>query len=209
MNLIKVNLLPYREMREAKLKKQFQLIMALGAIAGVVAAGVVYMGLSQMLDNQHKRNTTIEEGLKALDKDLAAIKDLQKRKEDFLLRKSKVEELDNKRFEGARIVDSLNQLVPEGVYLISLQGNTKGASISNEYTIVGRALTESKVAMFMEALPSTGVFDNPILDNMKQNEEVKAQEFTLKTRLVEQKRPIQSTKPAAGVAASQPATATK
>lgn len=207
MNLIKVNLLPYREMREAKLKKQFQFIMALGAIAGVVAAGVVYMGLSQMLDNQNQRNTTLEEGLAALDKDLVAIKDLQKRKEDFLLRKSKVEELDNKRFEGARIVDSLNQLVPEGVYLISLQGNNQGGALSNDYTIVGRALTESKVAMFMEALPSTGVFDNPILDNMKQNEEVKAQEFTLKTRLVEQRRPIQNTKPAAAVAASQPTTA--
>lgn len=209
MNLIKVNLLPYREMREAKLKKQFQLIMALGAIAGVVAAGVVYMGLSQMLDNQNQRNTTLEEGLAALDKDLVAIKDLQKRKEDFLLRKSKVEELDNKRFEGARIVDSLNQLVPEGVYLISLQGNNQGGALSNEYTIVGRALTESKVAMFMEALPSTGVFDNPILDNMKQNEEARAQEFTLKTRLVEQKMPIHNTKPAAAVAASQPATTTQ
>lgn len=207
MNLIKVNLLPYREMREAKLKQQFQLIMALGAIAGVVAAGIVYFGLSEMLDNQNQRNTTIEEGLVALDKDLAAIKDLQKRKEDFLLRKSKVEELDNKRFEGARIVDSLNQLVPEGVYLISLQGQMNNGALSNQYTIVGRALTESKVAMFMEALPSTGVFDNPILDNMKQNEEARAQEFTLRTKLVEQKRPIPSTKPATAVAASQPATA--
>lgn len=202
MNLIKVNLLPYREMREAKLKKQFQLIMALGAIAGVVAAGVVYMGLSQMLDNQHKRNTTIEEGLKALDKDLAAIKDLQKRKEDFLLRKSKVEELDNKRFEGARIVDSLNQLVPDGVHLLSLQGKYNGGTLSNDYTITGRALTERHVGMFMEALPSTGVFDTPVLGNIKQNEEVKAQEFALNTKLVEQKMPV--AKPATS-AASAPA----
>lgn len=202
MNLIKVNLLPYREMHEAKLKKQFQAIMAIGAIAGVVAAGVIYFGLSEMLDNQNQRNTTLEEGLAALDKDLAEIKALEQRKHDFLLRKSKVEELDNKRFEGARIMDSLNQLVPDGVYILSLQGQYSGGGLSNNYTIRGRALTESKIAMFMEALPSTGVFENPILGQINQNEDGKFQEFTLSTKLVVQKLPV--AKPAVS-AASAPA----
>lgn len=202
MNLIKVNLLPYREMHEAKLKKQFQVIMAFGAIIGVAAAGVIYFGLSQMLDNQNQRNTTLEEGLKALDKDLAEIKALEQRKHDFLLRKSKVEELDNKRFEGARIIDSLNHLVPDGVYLLSLQGKYSGGSLSNDYVITGRALTERHVADFMDALPSTGVFNTPTLGNIKLNEEAKAQEFTLNTKLVEQKLPV--AKPAVS-AASAPA----
>lgn len=204
MNLIKVNLLPYREMHEAKLKKQFQLIMAVGAIAGVVAAGVVYLGLSEMLDNQNQRNTTLEEGLKALDKDLVEIKALEQRKQDFLLRKSKVEELDNKRFEGARIIDSLNQLVPDGVHLLSVQGKYSGGTLSNEYVITGRALTEGKVAMFMDALPSTGVFDTPVLGNIKQNEEAKAQEFNLKTKLVEQKLPVAKPTVSAASATAKP-----
>ncbi|QMT32330.1 PilN domain-containing protein [Alysiella filiformis] len=206
MNLIKVNLLPYREMKEAALKKHFQMIMAVGAIIGVVAAGLIYLTLSQMLEAQNQRNATLEEGLAALDKDLVAIKALEQRKHDFLLRKSKVEELDNKRFEGARIIDSLNQLVPDGVYLLSLQGTYSGGSLSNDYTITGRALTESKVAMFMEALPSTGVFNNPILGNIRQNEEAKAQEFTLNTKLIEQKLPAQKPAPAnaaSGVAQPQ------
>lgn len=198
MNLIKVNLLPYREMREAKLKKQFQGIMAFGAIIGIAATGVVYFGLSQMLDNQNQRNTAIEDGLKALDKDLAEIKALEQRKHDFLLRKSKVEELDNKRFEGARIMDTLNQLVPDGVYLLSLQGQNSGGALSNNYTITGRALTESKVAMFMDSLPSTGVFENPILGDIRQHEESKTQTFTLNTKLVAQKMP--AAKPAANKA---------
>lgn len=198
MNLIKVNLLPYREMREAKLKKHFQFIMAMGAVAGIAASAVVFMGLSQMLDNQNQRNTTLEEGLTALDKDLVEIKALEQRKHDFLLRKSKVEELDNKRFEGARMIDTLNQLVPDGVYLVALEpvGNNNGNSRS--YTLRGYALNDDKVSMFMDALPSTGIFTAPGLTSIKQNEEVKAQEFVLSTNLVEQKMP--APKPAAASA---------
>ena len=203
MNLIKVNLLPYREMREAKLKKHFQFIMAIGAVVGIAASAVVFMGLSQMLDNQNQRNTTLEEGLAALDKDLVEIKALEQRKHDFLLRKSKVEELDNKRFEGARMIDTLNQLVPDGVYLIALEpiGNSNNGN-SRSYTLRGYALNDDKVSMFMDALPSTGIFTAPGLTSIKQNEEVKAQEFVLSTSLVEQKMPVPAPKPAA---ASTPA----
>lgn len=204
MNLIKVNLLPYREMHEAKLKKQFQVIMAVGAIIGVAAAAVIYLGLSEMLDNQNQRNTTLEEGLTALDKDLEQIKALEQRKHDFLLRKSKVEELDNKRFEGARIIDSLNQVVPDGVYLLTLQGKNSGGELSNDYIITGRALTEGKVAELMDALPSTGVFNTPILGNIQQNEEAKAQEFTLNTKLVEQKLKVIKPTVSAASAPAQP-----
>lgn len=204
MNLIKVNLLPYREMKEAKLKRDFQIIMGLGAVAGVAASVVVFLGLSQMLDNQKQRNTILEEGLTALDKDLATIKDLQKRKQDFLLRKSKVEELDNQRFEGARMIDTLNQLVPDGVYLVSLDpiGGSNGDNRS--YSLRGFALSDQKVAMFMKSLPSTGVFDEPKLTSIKQNEDVKAQEFVLSTKLVEQKLPV-STPAQRAASASVPA----
>lgn len=204
MNLIKVNLLPYREMREARLKKIFQIIMVGGALVGVAASAVVYLGLSNMLDNQNQRNASLEEGLQALEKDLTEIKELQKRKQDFLLRKSKVEELDNQRFEGARMIDTLNQLVPDGVYLTSLDpvGGTNGGGRS--YEVRGFALTEQKVAMLMNSLPSTGVFTEPVLISIKQNETVKAQEFVLGTKLVEQKMPVPAPAPKLA-AASAPA----
>lgn len=202
MNLIKVNLLPYREMKEAKLKKHFQFIMGIGAVAGIAASAMVFMGLSQMLDNQNQRNTTLEEGLAVLDKDLVEIKELEQRKHDFLLRKSKVEELDNKRFEGARMIDTLNQLVPDGVYLTALDPVGGGNGSSRSYTLRGYALNEQKVSMFMDSLPSTGIFTAPGLNSIKQNEEVKAQEFVLSTKLVEQKLPVPAPKPAA---ASTPA----
>ena len=52
MNLIKINLLPYREILEQKQKKQFQLVMAFGVIAGGVAAFFIWGALAALITNQ-------------------------------------------------------------------------------------------------------------------------------------------------------------
>lgn len=192
MNLIKINLLPYRQQLEMKQKKQFQTIMALGFVAGVLACGGVYMGLQEMIDRQESRNTTLQAGIEELNKEVVRIKDLEADKKRFLERKRKVEELDNKRFDGARIMDSLNRVVPEGSFLTALKGkglsegtiNNQKGPIEREYLIEGRALSDNKVALLMAALPSTGMFDLPELVEIKS--EFGIQKFVLKSNLVDQ-----------------------
>ena len=187
MNLIKINLLPYREILEQKQKKQFQLVMAFGVIAGGVAAFLIWGALAALITNQESRNEELNAGIKELDAQIVKVKDLQAQKQSFLERKQKVEELDNKRFEGARIVDTVNQLVPEGSYLTSIQNiGGSDANISNTYTLVGKAISDNKVAMFMTALPSTGVFDTPKLDSINKTDN--GQEFKITANLLEQKK---------------------
>ena len=187
MNLIKINLLPYREILEQKQKKQFQLVMAFGVIAGGVAAFLIWGALAALITNQESRNEELNAGIKELDAQIVKVKDLQAQKQSFLERKQKVEELDNKRFEGARIVDTVNQLVPDGAYLTSIQNiGGSDAVISNTYTLVGKAISDNKVAMFMTALPSTGVFDTPKLDSINKTDN--GQEFKVTANLLEQKK---------------------
>ena len=187
MNLIKINLLPYREILEQKQKKQFQLVMAFGVIAGGVAAFLIWGALAALITNQESRNEELNAGIKELDAQIVKVKDLQAQKQSFLERKQKVEELDNKRFEGARIVDTVNQLVPDGAYLTSIQNiGGSDAVISNTYTLVGKAIRDNKVAMFMTALPSTGVFDTPKLDSINKTDN--GQEFKITANLLEQKK---------------------
>lgn len=187
MNLIKINLLPYREILEQKQKKQFQLVMAFGVIAGGVAAFLIWGALAALITNQESRNEELNAGIKELNAQIVKVKDLQAQKQSFLERKQKVEELDNKRFEGARIVDTVNQLVPDGAYLTSIQNiGGSDAVISNTYTLVGKAISDNKVAMFMTALPSTGVFDTPKLDSINKTDN--GQEFKITANLLEQKK---------------------
>ena len=188
MNLIKINLLPYREIEEQKQKKQFQIIMGIGAAVGAGVCALIFIGLSGLIKDQESRNESLQAGINVLDKDLLKIKDLQKEKQNFLARKLKVEELDNKRFESARMIDTLNQLVPDGAYLFSLEAKEadgKGEVVSTDYTLSGKAISDNKVAMFMTALPSTGVFEAPQLVDIKKTDN--GQQFTLTTKLVEQK----------------------
>lgn len=184
MKLIKINLLPYREIREQKQKKQFQLLLVLGSIVGLVISVLIYLALAGEISSQNDRNTRLENGIKALDQELAEIKHLNEQKKNLLARKQKVEELDTKRFEGAKIIDSLDELTPEGVYIVSIDP-ASGKDSSNSYVIYGKASSDNKVAIFMESLPSTGVFDIPELINIKKGND--SQEFSLGAKLVQPK----------------------
>lgn len=196
MNLIKVNLLPYRELQEQKQKKQFQTLLALGALAGLGLAAFVYMSLAAAQSAQESRNDSLQAGIKQLDAELQKIKELQATKQNYLARKQKIEELDNKRFEGARMIDTLDQLVPDGVFLISISNSTElrsmanvapntNIALSNEYFITGNAISDNKVATFMTGLPSTGVFEAPQLNRIRKT--AGGQQFVLQSKLVEQK----------------------
>ncbi|EGK11004.1 PilN domain-containing protein [Kingella kingae] len=185
MNLIKINLLPYREMEEQKKKKQFRTIMVIGAAAGLVAAGLIYSSLAGMILNQQGRNESLQAGIATLDKELEEIKTLNEQKRNFLERRQRIAELDNKRFEGARIIDTLNQLVPDGAYLLSLKGDASKNLVSNKYAITGKAISDNKVAVLMTALPSTGIFEQPELVKIEKTDD--GQQFILNALLLEQK----------------------
>ena len=73
MKLIEINLLPYRELEEQRLKKRFQATMIVGAIAGVLAAAAVYFTLLGMVENQIGRNESLQTGIAGLYKELAEI----------------------------------------------------------------------------------------------------------------------------------------
>ncbi|UOP04755.2 PilN domain-containing protein [Conchiformibius kuhniae] len=187
MNLIKINLLPYRELREMKQKKTFQGILGVGFVVGLALCAGAYMALDKAIEHQNSRNQALQEGINGLKKEIETIQTLRADKERYLARKKKVEELDNKRFDGARIVDSLNQVVPDGSYLVSLKGkgtDGNGAAEEKEYIIEGRALSDNKVALLMAALPSTGMFDLPELVEIAQTED--AQKFVLRSMLADQ-----------------------
>ena len=175
INLIKINLLPYREALQQKRKQQFKALMLVAAAIGVGLAALTYVSIDRMVAAQEARNQFLTTKTQELDKELASIAELQKEKESFLARKQKVEELQNKRFEGAHIVDTINRLVPEGVYLTAVTASGNADAI--KYEIKGKATSDNRIAMFMRALPSSGLFQQPELSSIKKEDT--AQDFVL------------------------------
>ena len=183
MDLIKINLLPYREELNQKKKQKFNVLMAASGIIGIGLAVVAFLGINQAISAQESRNAFLEGEIKILDTAIAEIASLKAEKEDFLAKKQKVEELQSKRFEGAQIIDTLNQLIPEGVFLISV-------SSSNEknYEIKGKASSDNRIAMFMKSLPSTMLFEQPELLEIKKTDN--GQDFVIKSDLITPKNKI-------------------
>ncbi|MEZ7687504.1 PilN domain-containing protein [Neisseria sp. 20925_1_37] len=176
IELTKINLLPYREEIKQRKQQQFKVLM-LGAFAvglGLVAA--TYLGIDNAISNQEGRNNFLQTEIDRLDRELGEIDKLQQEKEAFLAKKLKVEELQEKRYQAAYILDSLNTLTPDNTYLTALE-----AESPTSYKISGRAISDNKIAVMMRSLPSTGIFLQPELLSIKKVDNY--QEFTLKSSI--------------------------
>ena len=176
IELTRINLLPYREEIKQRKQQQFKVLM-LGAFAvGLGLAATTYLGIDSAISNQEGRNNFLQTEIDRLDRELGEINKLQQEKEAFLAKKLKVEELQEKRYQAAYILDSLNALTPDNTYLTALE-----AESPTSYKISGHAVSDNKIAVMMRSLPSTGIFLQPELLSIKKVDNY--QEFTLKSSI--------------------------
>lgn len=175
-NLIKINLLPYREEMNKRKQQQFKTLMYGAVLTGVAAVAATYLFIDNMINNQSERNTLLETSIAHLDTELSEIQKLKQEKDAFLIKKNKIEELQLKRLQAAKILDSLNEAVPESTYLTSLDAVT-----ADSYRLNGRTSSDNRVAAMMRAMPNTGIFKQPELLSIKKNNS--HQEFTLQATL--------------------------
>ena len=176
IEFVKINLLPYREEIKQRKKQQFKVLMLSALLIGAGLLVLTYLTINNAISRQEDRNALLGKEIEKLDKALGEILKLQQEKENFLSKKQKVEELQEKRSQAAYIIDSLNVVTPDNSNLTALE-----AESSTSYKITGRASSDNKIAMFMRSLPSTGVFAQPELLSIKKIDNY--QEFTLKVLL--------------------------
>ena len=176
IELTRINLLPYREEIKQRKQQQFKVLMLSAFAVGLGLAAATYLGIDNAISNQEGRNNFLQTEIDRLDRELGEIDKLQQEKEAFLAKKLKVEELQEKRYQAAYILDSLNTLTPDNTYLTALE-----AESPTSYKISGHAISDNKIAVMMRSLPSTGIFLQPELLSIKKVDNY--QEFTLKSSI--------------------------
>ena len=176
IELTRINLLPYREEIKQRKQQQFKVLMLSAFAVGLGLAAATYLGIDNAISNQEGRNNFLQTEIDRLDRELGEIDKLQQEKEAFLAKKLKVEELQEKRYQAAYILDSLNTLTPDNTYLTALE-----AESATSYKISGHAISDNKIAVMMRSLPSTGIFLQPELLSIKKVDNY--QEFTLKSSI--------------------------
>ena len=159
--MAQINLLPWREERRQELKKEFLTTVAL-VIA--LAAGLVLLAdrvVNSQIDNQVTRNQHLTENIRELDKQVAEIRDLQKRRNQLLDRMRVIQELQGNRPIIVRVLDQLVRTVPDGVFYTRLTTRNKKISIS------GVAESNNRVSSLMRRLEASDWLANPNLDKVK------------------------------------------
>jgi type IV pilus assembly protein PilN len=144
--MTRINLLPHREMRREKRKREFVLAAAMCAAIGaavVFAGGVV---IDQMIANQNDRNQLIQTANKKLDAEIAEIKDLKEQINALKARQKAVEDLQSDRTIPVHLFTELVRLMPEGVFVQKL--SQQGMNV----TMAGYAQSNERVAELYQNL---------------------------------------------------------
>jgi len=155
--MIRINLLPHRELRRKQQQKEFFIVLGVVVGLGATVWFATHTYLSGQLDEQNGRNTYLEQEIAALDKQIEEIKKVQEQTTALLQRKKIVESLQANRAETVYLLDQLVRQLPDGVYLKSVQ--QKGSKVA----VNGFAQSNARVSTFMRNLESSPYLEKPSL----------------------------------------------
>lgn len=141
--MAKINLLPWRAERRKVREREFYMMLlatAMGAVAVLVVA-ILWMG--HLIDDQNQRNAYLEGEIKALDKQIEEIKELDKTRTQLLTRKEIIEQLQSNRSQMVHLFDEMVKTIPDGTRLTSMK------QAGETLTLEGIAESSARVASYM------------------------------------------------------------
>lgn len=158
--MAKINLLPWRqELRKQRQQEFIAILMGVVMVAvALVLAG--HMALSKQVSDQEERNAFIQSEIQKLDGQIKEIDALQKRREELLSRMKVIQDLQGRRPVIVRIFDELVRVMPEGVYLVTLERR------GDTFRMTGVADSANQVSALMRNLDASPWFRNPALSTV-------------------------------------------
>ncbi|MDF2390191.1 fimbrial protein [Aeromonas sp. 2HA2] len=145
-----INLLPWREARALRQKKQF------GVMLGIFLAITASLGFAadwlvkQQISHQQQRNQRLLQEMTILDAQLGEIRLLKERRKELIDRMQLIEQLQMRRNLPVRLFNQLPSLVPNGIYLNTL------ALQSNRIDVNGKTEAYGRVASMMRRIDGSG-----------------------------------------------------
>jgi type IV pilus assembly protein PilN len=159
--MIRINLLPHREIRRKQQQQQFFILLGGVIVIGAVVWFVVHTYLDEQHDLQMSRNKYLQNEIVKLDKQIAEIQKLKDQTAALLARKRVVETLQGNRAEVVHLLDQLVRQLPDGVYLKSIKQSGPRVTIS------GFTQSQARVSTLMRNLESSPQLENPGLVEIK------------------------------------------
>ena len=180
--MIRINLLPHRELARAARRRQFNILLGIAVAAGVVAVVLGHSLIAARQSAQDARNAYLEQEITKLDGQIGEIKKIREQTQALLERKRVVETLQSNRTEVVHLFDQMIRLLPDGLYLKSFK--QEGDLI----TISGYTQSSARVSTLMRNLNDSPWFDLANLVEIKAVtvNNLRANEFVLTVKQIRQ-----------------------
>ena len=147
--MARINLLPWRAERRKQREREFYMMLAASAVAALVAVAAAYGWMDARIENQNQRNAYLTNEIKALDKQIEEINELDKTKSQLLTRKQIIEQLQSNRSQMVHLFDEMVKTIPDGVRLTAMK------QAGDVLTLEGVAESNARVASYMRNIDNS------------------------------------------------------
>lgn len=180
--MIRINLLPHRELARAARRRQFNVLLGIAVAAGVVAVVLGHGVIAANQSAQDARNAFLEQEIAKLDVQIGEIKKIREQTQALLERKQVVETLQSNRTEVVHLFDQMIRLLPDGLYLKSFK------QADNIITVSGYTQSSARVSTLMRNLNDSPWFESADLVEIKSAtvNNLRANEFVLSVKQARQ-----------------------
>jgi type IV pilus assembly protein PilN len=176
--MIRINLLPHRELARAARRRQFNILLGIAAAAGVVIVVLGHIWIAAQQSDQEERNAFLTQEIAKLDIQIGEIKKIREHIQALLERKQVVEVLQSNRTEVVHLFDQMIRLLPDGLYLNSIK------QTGDVVTISGYTQSSARVSTLMRSLNDSPWFESATLIEIKAAtvNNLRANQFVLTVR---------------------------
>lgn len=143
---IRINLLPHRELRRERRKKDFIAILVATVVAGAGIAALVALGIGSRIDAQQARNDFIKRENDKLDEQVKEIAKLREEIDSLKARQLAVENLQRDRTLPVHVMDELVRHTPDGMFFRQLR------QADRKVTLTGLAQSNERVSNLLRSL---------------------------------------------------------
>jgi type IV pilus assembly protein PilN len=180
--MIRINLLPHREIKRAARRRQFGVLLAATLVAAVGVIGLGQAAISNRVAAQEERNVYLEQEIAKLDVQIKEIKRIKEETRALLERKQVVETLQSNRTEVVHLFDEIIRILPEGLYVKSVKQS------GDQIELLGYTQSSARVSTLMRNLEDSPWFEQPTLVEIKAAtvNNLRANEFNLKVKQTRQ-----------------------
>ncbi|MET0216647.1 MAG: PilN domain-containing protein [Burkholderiales bacterium] len=159
--MVRINLLPHRELKRKRQRDAFFALAAINLLIGSAVVFAVYGVIGGRIEQQQGRNSYLVGEIAILDKQIEEIRKLREQTQAMLARKKVVETLQGNRSEAVHLLDQLVRQLPDGVYLKSVKQN--GSTVN----ITGYAQSNARVSSLLRNLEASPWLEQPSLVEIK------------------------------------------